>query len=652
MSISLLAAVVTLAGAPSADTTRWLVSNHGRTAGDLVVVSAPDSLVVRFVFTDRNRGSRIENRYRFGAGRTPVAGESRPILADGTAGEPTERFEAVGDSVRYGAPGGATASAAAGAGAWVGLRAATPWEQADLARHLLTRPDFTAPLSTGGTARAAVVADTTLRLGAGRQRARLVMVYRGQQTTPNGVWLDAAGRLLATDIQWFITVRPSAVPLLPALRRIELRWRDAEAERIAARVRKPVGRVLVVRGGDLFDAESGTVRPRQSVVIEGDRIVRIGPVDDVAIPAGATVVEAAGKSVLPGLWDMHTHLMVSNQSAGSLVQLAQGLTTVRDLAADLDVAVSQRDRERAGRLASPRVILAGFIEGPLAWAGPSEALARDEAEARAWVARYDSLGYRQIKLYNVLHPDLVPVIAAEARKRGMLLSGHIPRGMSIRAAVSLGYDEIQHAAFFFSDFFPDSLYLPRMRAYSMVATAVAPTFDVDRPEMTELIRFLAERKTVIDGTFNLWIGGGAGIVGAGGSANQARADSAYLRLIRRLYDAGVPLVAGTDNSQGTTFRRELEMYERAGIPASRVLQIATIDAARFMKDDRDYGSVAVGKVADLIVVDGKPAERIGDLAKVETVVRGGRLYQVDELMRAVGITLRQEPSAADGQDHP
>ncbi|MBL8988585.1 MAG: amidohydrolase family protein, partial [Gemmatimonadetes bacterium] len=367
---------------------------------------------------------------------------------------------------------------------------------------------------------------------------------------------------------------------------------------------------------------------------------------------GATVVEAAGKSVLPGLWDMHTHLMVSNQSAGSLVQLAQGLTTVRDLAADLDVAVSQRDRERAGRLASPRVILAGFIEGPLAWAGPSEALARDEAEARAWVARYDSLGYRQIKLYNVLHPDLVPVIAAEARKRGMLLSGHIPRGMSIRAAVSLGYDEIQHAAFFFSDFFPDSLYLPRMRAYSMVATAVAPTFDVDRPEMTELIRFLAERKTVVDGTFNLWIGGGAGIVGAGGSANQARADSAYLRLIRRLYDAGVPLVAGTDNSQGTTFRRELEMYERAGIPASRVLQIATIDAARFMKDDRDYGSVAVGKVADLIVVDGKPAERIGDLAKVETVVRGGRLYQVDELMRAVGITLRQERSAADGHDHP
>ncbi len=165
---------------------------------------------------------------------------------------------------------------------------------------------------------------------------------------------------------------------------------------------------------------------------------------------------------------------------------------------------------------------------------------------------------------------------------------------------------------------------------------MAPFFDVDSPGMTSLIEFLAAHHTVIDGTFNLWIGGGASVVGAGGSTNQAKADSAYLRLIRRLYEAGVPLVAGTDNSLGTTYRRELEMYERAGIPTPRVLQIATIDAARFMKDDREYGSVAVGKVADLIVVDGKPAERVADLAKVETVIRGGRLYRVSDLTEAVG----------------
>jgi imidazolonepropionase-like amidohydrolase len=153
--------------------------------------------------------------------------------------------------------------------------------------------------------------------------------------------------------------------------------------------------------------------------------------------------------------------------------------------------------------------------------------------------------------------------------------------------------------------------------------------------MTALIEFLAARRTVVDGTFNLWIGGGASVVGAGGSVNQEKADSAYLKLIRRLYAAGVPLVAGTDNSAGVTYRRELEMYERAGIPRAKILQIATIDAARFMKDDVQYGSVRAGKVADLLVVNGNPLERISDLQKLEVVIRGGRYYKVSDLLAAV-----------------
>jgi hypothetical protein len=232
----------------------------------------------------------------------------------------------------------------------------------------------------------------------------------------------------------------------------------------------------------------------------------------------------------------------------------------------------------------------------------------------------------------------------------MLLSGHIPRGLSMQAAVGLGYDEVQHAAFFFSNWFQDSLYLPQMRAYSQVATVVAPTYDVNSAEMTSLLFYLRDHKTVIDGTFNLWIGGGGALVGAGGSRDQDRADSAYIQLIRRLYAFGIPLVAGTDNSAGTTYRRELEMYERAGIPVSKVLQIATIDAARFMKDDKDYGSVSVGKVADILVVNGKPAERVVDLQKVEAVIRGGRYYKVADLLALSGLRGGGARGGAEGED--
>ena len=159
---------------------------------------------------------------------------------------------------------------------------------------------------------------------------------------------------------------------------------------------------------------------------------------------------------------------------------------------------------------------------------PSDVLARNEAEARAFVAKYDSLGFKGVKLYNLVHPDLLPTIAAEAHKRGMRVSGHVPRGMSVNAAVNLGFDEINHAAFLFSTFFPDSLYWPTMRAYSAVASAVSPNFNVDSPEMTSLINFLKSKGTVIDGTFNLWMGQGA----LTGQGNPGAAH--YARLLKRL----------------------------------------------------------------------------------------------------------------------
>src|SRR5256885_13681035 len=128
------------------------------------------------------------------------------------------------------------------------------------------------------------------------------------------------------------------------------------------------------------------------------------------------------------------------------------------------------------------------------------------------------MGYKQIKLYNLVHPDLVPTIAAEAHKRGMRLSGHMPRGLTVPSAIRLGFDEVNHAAFLFSTFYQDSLYAPTMRAYSAVASAVAPNIDVDGKPMTDLIGFLKQHNTVIDGTFAVWgQSAGTGIAQARGA---------------------------------------------------------------------------------------------------------------------------------------
>jgi imidazolonepropionase-like amidohydrolase len=447
--------------------------------------------------------------------------------------------------------------------------------------------------------------------------------------------------LLATEVGWFITVKPGAETALPALRKIETEFRDAKAEAMNRRLLKTTSGTIAIVHGDVFDSERGAVRPRATVVVRGDRIVAVGPDDSVSLPAGATVIDATGKTVMPGLWEMHNHMQLFSESLGSPMQLSYGITTARDLASDIDVATSQRDRAERGLIAAPHTILAGFMEGPGKWAGPTATIVRTEDEARRWVAAYDSMGYKQIKVYNLVHPDLIPTIVAEAHRRGMRVSGHIPRGLSVPAAIELGFDEVNHAAFLFSTFYQDSLYMPTMRAYSLVATTVAPNIDVDGAPMTALIADLKRHNTVIDGTFSVWvIGAGTGVaqgVGAGLPSNVQKADSNYMRLLRRLYDGGVTLVAGTDAFGSSSYNTELELYEKAGIPSPAVLQIATIGSARVMKQDRDYGSLSVGKVADIIVVGGRPAEHVADLRKVEQVVRAGRWYDVRDLKVATGL---------------
>jgi amidohydrolase family protein len=625
---------------PAIDTTSYVVLNHGRTAGEMLVIAAADTVVVKYHHVDRNRGPRSETHYVLSGGRV-VAGRTwnLPLYGNPAAlGAPADRFEVTRDSLFWGRDSTRGAPFTPRTFYRLGF---TPYAQTLLARFLLGQPDHTAQLLPRGTAHLEVVGDTVVRTRLGRQRVRLAMM-RDTVGEANGVWLDDRNQLFADQVGWFITVQRGAEQVLPALRAIELRYRDANGVALARRVAPPAAGTIAITGGDLFDSERGIIVPRTSVLIRGSRIVAVGPADSVTVPAGSVVVDATGKTLVPGMWDMHSHAFPTSQTTRAVTDLAAGITTVRDLASDLDMATSLRDRSAAGLLAAPRLVLAGFLEGPGRWAGPSEAIVSTEEEALAWIARYDSAGYQQIKLYNLIQQDLVPAIAREAHRRGMRLSGHVPRGLSTPAAVRLGFDEINHIAFLLSTFYPDSLYLPEMRAYSAVSAAVAPYFNVDAPEFTAMLELFKQRGTVIDPTVNLWLSpraqGGTpppnvGIPAPASDSLAQRADATLLRIIKRLYEMGVTIVPGTD---GSSYNAELENYERAGIPAAQVLRIATIVPARVMRDDREYGSITVGKVADLFIVDGKPAERVADLRKVDRVIRAGRVYDPKALRSAVG----------------
>src|SRR6185312_9698148 len=188
-----------------------------------------------------------------------------------------------------------------------------------------------------------------------------------------------------------------------------------------------------------------------SVIVSGHLIQRVGPAATVKAPTGATVIEGKGMTLLPGLWDMHSHI----SSLDGMLDLATGVTTARDLANDVDELMARKKRIDEGNELGMRIIAAGFLDGPGPYQGPTKALVSTPEEVRQWVEKYHALGYPQIKMYSSIKPELVPVIVEEAHKNGMRVSGHIPAGMTATDAFRAGFDEMQHMNFVFLNFMPD-----------------------------------------------------------------------------------------------------------------------------------------------------------------------------------------------------
>ena len=413
-------------------------------------------------------------------------------------------------------------------------------------------------------------------------------------------------------------------------------------------IRKAGG--LAIRHARLFDPQTKTTLPDTTVVVAGNRIVAVGKDGEVAIPPGVEVVDAGGKALLPGLWDMHVHL---GEEQG-IFDLASGVTTVRDLANDVDQLLDMRRRWDSGEGVGPRVLMAGFMDGPGPYAGPTKVLVSTAAQALEWVDRYAKLGYVQIKLYSSLDPKLVPPIVKRAHELGLRVSGHIPNGMIAEQAVRAGYDEIQHANFLMLNFLDPKIDTRTPNRFSEVAKHAAE-IDLDSPRVKSFIALLKEHGTVSDPTLGAFEGmfiGKAGEVDPhprGGGGPPAAAGPAR-PLLRRPEPAGGPgaalprlLPRHGEDGQGAPRRRgddrrryrrhggarpdrELELYVESGIPAPEVLRIATLGAAQVMKRDRELGSVAPGKLADLILVDGDPAARIADIRRVVLTVKDGVVF--------------------------
>ncbi|HEV2705014.1 MAG TPA: amidohydrolase family protein, partial [Pyrinomonadaceae bacterium] len=429
----------------------------------------------------------------------------------------------------------------------------------------------------------------------------------------------------------------------------------------SALTRKPT-RPLVFKNANLFDSETGKTLPRSTVVVVGNRIKAIGRDGEVEVPANAEIIDAAGKTLMPGLWDMHVHIGPND----GLLHMAAGVTSVRDLANDTDALLALKNKIETNAEIGPRILMSGFMDGRGPYAGPTKVFVDTEAEARAAIDNYARLGYTGIKIYSSIKPELAPKIIELAHAKGLRVSGHVPAFMTAEQFVQAGADELQHTNFLFLNFLFDEVKDTRTPARFTAVAERGATVDLNSERVRAFIKLLKDRKVVVDPTVSVFEGMFTDRPGKMSASYAAVADrlppqvrrgflagglpvpegkderyresaKALLRMVKMLYDAGIPIVAGTDALPGFALHRELELYAEAGIPAAEVLRLATLGAARVMKRDGELGSVAPGKLADLILVEGNPAERISDIRRVSLVVKDGHVYETAALYRSIGV---------------
>jgi imidazolonepropionase-like amidohydrolase len=534
-----------------------------------------------------------------------------------------------------------------------------PQEAELLARALLRAPQSGLDLLPNGREKIEKQGGITVHKG-GEAMKVLLYAMTGDGFEPRYLWLDEQGRLFATCGNWPSLIREGWEGALPDLAKAQdARTAEREKSQVARLAHHPQ-ETLAFLHARLLDPASGTVRPGTTVVVTGDRITAVGPDGRVALPAGAEKVNAKGRTLMPGLWDMHVHLATLD----GLMHLAAGVTTVRDLANDTDFLLDLRRRFDAGEVLGPRVLMAGILDGPGPYAGPTKALVSTREEAIRWVDRYADLGYVQIKIYSSVDPALVPAIVERAHSRGLRVSGHIPNGLKAEQAVREGFDEIQHTNFLVLNFL-DGVDTRTPARFTEVAKHAAE-LDLKSDRVRAFFALLKEKGTTVDPTVNAFEGMFTGRPGqldpsfteivdrlppqvrrnlyGGGLPVPEGMDQRYrdsyqtmLDIVRVLHDDGIPFVAGTDSLAGFGLHRELELYGKAGIPAMDILRAATIVPARIMKRDKELGTIAPGKLADLILVDGRPDQKISDIRRVALTVKGGVVYKPADLYREIGV---------------
>jgi hypothetical protein len=451
--------------------------------------------------------------------------------------------------------------------------------------------------------------------------------------------------------------------------------------------RLPDQKSLVFRRVTIIDGTGASARGDMTLVITGNRIKRIGKEGTVAIPDGAQVIDASGKYIVPGLWDMHVHKV---DDAGLVAPLfvANGITSVRDMHGNLGLIQRYRKQILEGKLTGPRIFAAGpVVDGPKpTW--PNSIPVANAADGRQAVGTLKARGADFIKVYDLIPRDGYLALAAEAKLQGVTFAGHVPVSVSAAEASDAGQRSIEHllgvpeacssreeglrkelaqilagpqpraalSEWFLKRVKDLVIYYDEAKARALYArfvrngTVQVPTLVAlralayageRRPSDSAYLKYLRpfERLVAKNPKLDFRLKG----LTAQDVANLKEYYYKQIEMVRDMHRAGVEVLAGSDSSAlfniypGFSLHEELSLLVEAGLTPMEALQSATRNPARFFGLLDTVGTIEEGKIADLLMLNADPLKDITNTSKIDSLVLNGRLLDRKALDELLGV---------------
>jgi imidazolonepropionase-like amidohydrolase len=384
---------------------------------------------------------------------------------------------------------------------------------------------------------------------------------------------------------------------------------------------------LAITHVTVIDAGAPAPRADQTVITSGSRIVSVGAAGEVAIPRGARVIDGTKRFLIPGLWDMHGHLSDATEAAFPLL-VEYGIAGVRDLGGDLRQLDAWRAEIASGRRIGPMIVRAGpFVDGPKDVTQNRLRITEPGAARRA-VDSLAELGVDCIKIHNALPRDAFFATLSEARKLHLPVAVHLPQGVTVTEASDSGAASLEHIEMMITS----AAYRPGATAKTWNDALNESLGEAGAKIFATFVR----NGTWYDPTLSAYYRGFVHWESDPDKVAKRRvAMTKLIDLTGDMHRAGVQLLAGSDFTAadqavrpGADLHQELAMLVEAGLTPLEAIGCATLNPARFLGRTDSLGTIAPGKRADLVLLDGNPLEDINNSRTIATVILGGRVVHV------------------------